>query len=584
MGINDGKVISIVGKDIWNHILDAVRDGTVNPQNMSDIARLLNSKVGGSHLRRKECDEAEMREILGEYYNEEMFEMSTHEAVTKLIEVMKNDSVRLFPLAKKLEGCLENVKRIVLLGSTGAGKSSLGNSLLNLQSPNGFRESEDPESCTKRTEELTGAWLGTGSLCSIVDTPGMNDSQGRDVEYIKQIVDFLKEGKAVDTFLLVRNGNNLRMDKPFKDMLKIFEIVFGESFWSNVAMSISNTRYEEEEEAKIQRNTGKWGETMKKEFPNSHQTALPSVILDSGKQKSPRFVEEAEKLWKLCSRMEKFQYKDFHAMRQELAQHKEESNHKLRQRDLEITRLTRHPPPPPPSRHTVNEQDSHPVLSVVNEVSPEGPLRVSITPGGSVCVGSILRKEYTCPLKMRFPESEDETQDILCQIDLSMKNLPESKIDLDFLMEMREDIKLILSSKAKSLPWESITFKAEALTHGSTILHYSLTYVEPKHDDQFLENQVNNSLTLEEPAALTNVEPKNDDKYLEGQSSTSLTADLWPALKSHDELKQILEGGADVNAATKQDGWSLLHDAANVKGNLRMVKLLLQHKADVNAK
>ena len=234
MGINDGRVVSIIGKDIWKHIRDEVNNGTVNPQQMSDIAGLLNAKVRGSHLRRKEkggmCDEAEMREILGDYYNEEMFEMTTHEAVKKLIEVMNNDSVRLFPLAKKLEGCLENVKRIVLLGSTGAGKSSLGNRLLNLQSPNGFRESEDPESCTKRTEELTGAWLGTGSLCSIVDTPGMNDSQGRDVEYIKQIVDFLKEGKTVDTFLLVRNGNNLRMDKPLKDMLKIFEIVFGESF------------------------------------------------------------------------------------------------------------------------------------------------------------------------------------------------------------------------------------------------------------------------------------------------------------------------------------------------------------------
>jgi len=65
---------------------------------------------------------------------------------------------------------------------------------------------------------------------------------------------------------------------------------------------------------------------------------------------------------------------------------------------------------------------------------------------------------------------------------------------------------------------------------------------------------------------------------------SDMGADLWPALKSHAELKQLLEGGADVNAATKPDGWSLLHDAAYVKGNLRIVKLLLQHKADVNAK
>merc|ERR1711962_1071079 len=62
--------------------------------------------------------------------------------------------------------------------------------------------------------------------------------------------------------------------------------------------------------------------------------------------------------------------------------------------------------------------------------------------------------------------------------------------------------------------------------------------------------------------------------------------DLWNALKanSYAKLKSLLESGADVRDATKQDGWSLLHEAAYHKGNLRMVKLLLQHNADVNAK
>ena len=63
--------------------------------------------------------------------------------------------------------------------------------------------------------------------------------------------------------------------------------------------------------------------------------------------------------------------------------------------------------------------------------------------------------------------------------------------------------------------------------------------------------------------------------------------DLWDALKanSYAKLKSLLESGADVKDATKQDdGWSLLHEAAYHKGNLRMVKLLLQHNADVNAK
>ena len=65
-----------------------------------------------------------------------------------------------------------------------------------------------------------------------------------------------------------------------------------------------------------------------------------------------------------------------------------------------------------------------------------------------------------------------------------------------------------------------------------------------------------------------------------------MATDLWVPLREnrHAPLKRLLEGGADVRAATKPDGWSLLHDAAYTKGNLRMVKLLLLHKADVNAK
>ena len=54
MGINDRKVGSIIGKDIWKHILDEVSDGAATAQNMKDIARLLNSKVNGSHLQRME--------------------------------------------------------------------------------------------------------------------------------------------------------------------------------------------------------------------------------------------------------------------------------------------------------------------------------------------------------------------------------------------------------------------------------------------------------------------------------------------------------------------------------------------------
>ena len=65
-----------------------------------------------------------------------------------------------------------------------------------------------------------------------------------------------------------------------------------------------------------------------------------------------------------------------------------------------------------------------------------------------------------------------------------------------------------------------------------------------------------------------------------------MSGDLWEALRGKDisAMRNLLESGASIESATKTDGWALLHAAAYTKGNLRMVKLLLEHKADVNAK
>ena len=56
---------------------------------------------------------------------------------------------------------------------------------------------------------------------------GLNDSEGRDTEHIANIIDVLKAGRFINTFLIVRNGNEQRMTKAYSDMLRIFELGFG---------------------------------------------------------------------------------------------------------------------------------------------------------------------------------------------------------------------------------------------------------------------------------------------------------------------------------------------------------------------
>ena len=66
-----------------------------------------------------------------------------------------------------------------------------------------------------------------------------------------------------------------------------------------------------------------------------------------------------------------------------------------------------------------------------------------------------------------------------------------------------------------------------------------------------------------------------------------MSGELWDAVwrdKNTSKVKKLLENGASIEMATKSDGWTLLHSAAYTKGNLRMVKLLLDYNADVNAK
>ena len=89
---------------------------------------------------------------------------------------------------------------IVLIGSTGEGKSSFGNYILKHDEKK-FKESENPESCTEKIICFKGKDGTDVDNLYIIDTPGSSDSKGRDSYFIKNLIEQLSKNYKNDIYL-----------------------------------------------------------------------------------------------------------------------------------------------------------------------------------------------------------------------------------------------------------------------------------------------------------------------------------------------------------------------------------------------
>ena len=121
-----------------------------------------------------------------------------------------------------------SLSKVVLIGSTGSGKSSLANTLCGLK--NEFIVGGNIESVTSETLCKLISWKNTESQAYIIDTPGLADSLGRDSIHIAEMVLKLREIKEVNAFLIVLNGNQARFDIHLQAMLSLFQEMFGTDF------------------------------------------------------------------------------------------------------------------------------------------------------------------------------------------------------------------------------------------------------------------------------------------------------------------------------------------------------------------
>jgi len=139
--------------------------------------------------------------------------------------------------------------RLVIVGPTGSGKSSLANALLGCDPRSSdclFEVCDGLDSCTKETTYGIGQWLGVGDSFTVVDTPGFGDSDGDDQILIEEMLDVLKNViMESDTILLLLKGTDTRFPDSFSDMLTKMSMMFGDQWWQYMVVGVSFWPYDQ---------------------------------------------------------------------------------------------------------------------------------------------------------------------------------------------------------------------------------------------------------------------------------------------------------------------------------------------------
>ena len=227
--------------------------------------------------------------------------------------------------------------RIVILGATGVGKSSLANVLRGRdKNYNGdsFKDGcfkvlglhNGGKTVTKKTCPDQGPWLGISSNTNftVIDTPGFgNDIDKEEEAAIDGLIDVLKdEIKFVHAFVIAFKQQDNRMSRSLKSMLKLFQKMFGEQFWQNVILEATHWGYSKQDYKTRKETVPRlteiyWAIQMNKMLEDEFGVSfnLSAVYIDTYFDKSvPRernaFNKYTKKLWNFASSRTPFECKD----------------------------------------------------------------------------------------------------------------------------------------------------------------------------------------------------------------------------------------------------------------------------------
>lgn len=113
--------------------------------------------------------------------------------------------------------------KLLLVGETGNGKSSLGNFILNRKV---FSVSDNPKDETKITRGEYGIDDTKGIF--VIGTPGLQDSEGADKEHLLQMIDYIKKNPGLQAILIVFNFHQPRLALYIKTLIKLLCSIYSQ--------------------------------------------------------------------------------------------------------------------------------------------------------------------------------------------------------------------------------------------------------------------------------------------------------------------------------------------------------------------
>jgi len=253
------------------------------------------------------------------------------------------------PVHCKNEKRLENEDkypspRIVVLGATGVGKSSLANVLLGRdknydggdRTDGCFKVRSTSLAVTRATCADRAFYLGNSTSMpeiTVIDTPGFGQDRDEEVETIKNLVDTLKnEIKYIHVFIIAFKQTDLRMTYQLRSMLLLFEKMFGMHFWRNAVLEATHWNYGDNSVrirgSAIPKITEEsWTTNINRELERKLDTryTLDSVFIDTfydpdNQYETDQFQLNTDKLLKLALDKEPFHCKDIEIALTEISQ------------------------------------------------------------------------------------------------------------------------------------------------------------------------------------------------------------------------------------------------------------------------